>query len=274
MQERRMTDTIIRDVDIVANTQSLQIAPAVTESAVQLANGANFTIINSSSTTGANLATAVTNAGNGSTVILSGTFQVGAGQGINTAFNQTLMAGNVAVRTASGHVATLSAPATIAGTNVTTNGALITVQAGATLQGLTLSNAFSGGSAGSTVLIAGTANNVKILDNAITVTQSGANVGNALAFQNSNTGTVSGNTLTATGSGTATTMHALVINQATTTVTVSGNTFDATGGNTANQIILSGSAVNAGSTGNVRRNGVCSGTPASGSVSFTDGTSC
>jgi hypothetical protein len=273
MQERRMTDTIIRDVDIVANTQSLQIAPAVTETATQLANGTTFSVIDSSSTTGNNLATAITNAGDNSTVILAGTFQVSGANGINTAFNQTLMAGNVAVRTASGHVATLSTPATIAGTNVATNGALITVQAGGTLQGLTLSNAFSGGTGGSTVRVADTANNVRILDNTITVTQSGNSVGLALTFGASNIATASGNILTATGSGTATTMTSLFMNNATTTVTVSGNTFNATGG-TSNRIVQAGSKVGAGSTGNVRQNGTCTGTPASGSISFTDGTSC
>jgi hypothetical protein len=276
MQERRMTDTIIRDVDIVANTQSLQLAPAITETATQLANGTTFSVINSSSTSGANLATAVTNAGNGSTVILSGTFQLGAIQGVGLAFNQTLMAGNVVVRTASGHVATLATPATIAGTNTTTNGAAVVVNAGGTLQGLNVTNAFSGGAGGSAVLIAGAATNVNILNNTITVTQSGANAGNALAVGasvNPTTGTISGNMLTATGSGTATTMTDLLANISNQTVTVSGNTFNATGG-TSNRIIQSGAAINAGSTGNVRQNGVCTGTPASGSVSFTDGTSC
>src|SRR5262249_45074129 len=163
-----MTDPIIRDVDIVASTQTLQVASSTTESAAQLANGTPFTVINSSSTSGANLATAVTNAGNGSTVILAGKFQVGPFQGIETAFAQPLMAANTAVRPPPARVATLTTPATIAGTNVTTNGALITVQAGTTLQGLTLSNAFSGGTGGTVVLIAGTANNVNILNNTIT----------------------------------------------------------------------------------------------------------
>jgi hypothetical protein len=274
IQERRMTDTIVRDVDIVANTQSLQIAPAVTETASQLANGTTFSVINSNTTTGNNLATAVTNAGNNSTVILSGTFQVSTFNGITTAFNQTLMAGNISVRTASGHVATLSSPATIAGTNVTTNGALMTVQAGGTLQGLTLSNAFSGGTGGSTVIIGDTATGVNILNNSITATQSGASVGIALAFLSHNAGTVSGNTLTATGSGTATTMTSLLFNQASSSATVSGNTFDATGGTSNNWILQAGSVFNAGSTGNVRRGGACTGVPASGSISFTDGTSC
>ena len=282
--ERRMEDPIVRDVDIVsqphtASTSSTTSSSSssssdLVETATATSGGSAFTILNSGSTSGNSLATAITNAGSNATIILSGTFNVSTGNGINTGFNQTIESGAIGVRTASGHTATLNTSASIIGTNVASNGnSLITVQAGTALKGLTITDNFSGGTAGQTVLIAGTATGVNISNNTITVTQSGNAVGNALAFQNSNTGTVSGNTLTATGSGSATTMTALIANQSTTTITVSGNTMSASGG-TTNDIVQSGANFNSGSTGNVRGSGVCSGTAASGAVSFTNGTSC
>lgn len=278
--ERRMEDPIVRDVDIVdqshASTTTTTTSSSVVETATQLSGGTSFTVLNSSSTSGNSLATALTNAGNGSTVILNGTFNVTAGNGISLAFNQTVKAGSISVQTPSGHTATLSTSATIAGTNVNTNGTLVQVNAGGTLQGLTISNAFSGGTGGSAVLWAGASTGVNIINNTITVTQSGANGGQALALSGNaspSNGTVSGNTLTATGSGTATTMSALVANTANQTLTVSGNTMSASGG-TTNNVVLSGGSFNSGSTGNVRGSGVCSGTPNSGSIGFTNGTSC
>lgn len=63
MQERRMTDPIVRDVDIVAQSATVQQTPAVTEMATATASGQAITGISSASTSGAALPGAVAAAG-------------------------------------------------------------------------------------------------------------------------------------------------------------------------------------------------------------------
>lgn len=264
--ERRMADPVMRDIDIVSQSGTFG-AP---ETATQTADGGSLTVLNSTSTSGAGLATAVTNAGNNSTVLLSGTFQTTST--VSLATGQTLT-GAVTVRSASGRLATVSTGATVNGGNLAST---VQVNAGGTLSNLTVTNAFSGGTGGRAVLVADGSTNVTIANNTITATQSGANAGVALGIGQNTSVTVRGNTLTATGSGTATTMTALGANNTNTTLTVVNNTISASGGGTANNMVWvdTGTTINAGSTGNTRGSGVCNGTPASGSVGFTDGTAC
>lgn len=265
--ERRMADPVVRDIDVVSQAGQFSAPETVT----QLANGSSFTVLNSASTSGANLSAAVTAAGNNSTVLLSGTFQTTGT--VSLATGQTLT-GAVTVRSASGRLATVSTGATVNASNL---GSTVQVNASGTLSNLTVTNAFSGGTGGRAVLVADGVSNATISNNTITVTQSGANGAVALVLGNNVSAVVRGNTLTATGSGTATTMTALGANVGSPTITVANNTLSASGGGTANNIVWvgAGTVINAGSTGNVRRLGDCEGTPpASGSVSFTDGTAC
>ncbi len=266
-QERRMSAPVVRDVDIVAQAGTFG-AP---ETATRLANGNTFTVFNSASTAGTDLDTAVAAAGANSTVILSGTFNTGADT-VSMANGQTLTAGPVTVRSASGRPATLTTSATIAGTN---SGRTVQINSTGTLSGLTVSNAFSGGTGGRAVDIADGSGNVMVIDNTISVTQSGANAATALGIGQNTTSTVRGNVLTVTGSGAATTMTALGMSNTNTTATVSGNTMSASGGGTNNMVLLgAGTTLNSGSTGNIRGGGACNGTPASGAIGFTDGTTC
>jgi hypothetical protein len=275
-QERRMTDPIVRDVDIVSQVQTI-VTPTVTEAATATADGQTITAISSATTTGANLPAAVTAAGNNSFVVLQGTFNTGASN-VQTRFNQTLMgSGQLAVRTASGRTVTASLPgATIAATNASTNGGAVTLQSGSSLIGMTVTNAFSGGSGGSGVRMADGAGNLTIRNNTILVTQSGANAALGLSGGTGQSNTViSGNTITVTGSGTATTMTALFLNGAGgSAFTIAGNTLSASGGTTNNMVNLNSATINSGSTGNVRGNGACTGAVTSGSILFTNGTTC
>ncbi len=264
-QERRMVAPIVRDVDIVVQGGAYGAA----ETATQLASGSSFTVINSATTTGAGLAADVL--GGGSNIILSGTFQTGTN--VITLNAQSLMAGAISVRSPSGRVATLNTSATIAATNASS--ALLMNAGGGTLSGITVTNAYSGGVGGRAVLVADGVANVTIRNNTLSVTQSGANGALALTFGNNTSGVVSGNTLTATGSGTATAMTALGANGVNTSIMVSGNILSASGGTTNNLVLVgAGTTINAGSTGNVRGSGSCNGTPASGSIVFTNGTAC
>ncbi|MBR9972252.1 inverse autotransporter beta domain-containing protein [Magnetospirillum sulfuroxidans] len=268
--ERRMTDPIVRDIDIVAQAGAF----GATETANQLASGGAFTVLNSATTSGANLAAAVNSAGVGSTVLLAGTFATGTTM-VSTLANQTLT-GTVTVRSASGRTATVNTGAAIQGNNTATQALLINGVNG-TIQGLTISNSSSGGSVSRAIYVADGVTGVTIADNVITATQTGNLQAHALAFGNGTSATIRGNSITATGTGSAVGTRALLANQ-TTAVTVTGNTLSASGAAvSANDVIvLSAGATtfNSGSTSNVRGNGNCSGTALSGSVGFTNGTSC
>ncbi|MCR4377214.1 MAG: right-handed parallel beta-helix repeat-containing protein, partial [Rhodospirillales bacterium] len=266
-RERRMADPIVRDIDVVTQAGAYGASEIVT----QLASGAAFTVLNSATTTGNDLDTAVTAAGASSTVILSGTFQVTTGNTISLANAQTLT-GTATVRNAAGRTATLSTGAAVHGTNVA--GSTVQVNSNGTLSGLTITNAYNDGSGGRAVLVAGGAGGVTIANNTISTSQSGANGAGALTFSAGASGTISGNTLTATGSGTATTMTALGINSGATTVTVTGNSLSASGGTANNMASVGAATINAGSTGNTRGSGTCDGAPTSGSIGFTNGTTC
>jgi hypothetical protein len=271
-QERRMTAPVMRDVDIVTRSH---VASTLVENATATAGGQTITVLNSATTAGNNLATAVAAAPGGSTILLSGTFNVTGGNTVVVDGGRTLRSGATTVRTASGHEAVLTTSATIAGTNVT--GSTVQLVNNATLAGVTVSNAYSG-SGGAAVLLAGGAGNITLLNNTITVTQSGNNAAGALTFGGNNANVlVNGNTITATGSGPATTMTVLGMNSVSIAATITGNTLSASGGINNNYIVwwlANQTTLNAGSTGNVRGSGACNGTPANGSISFTNGTTC
>ncbi len=267
-QDRRMTDRIVRDVDIVTQARTTQ-TPTIVETATQTAGGKAITVINSATTAGNDLDSAVTAAGNNSTVILNGTFQVSGPNSISLAFGQSLMGGAIDVRTASGRVATLNSAASIIGTNLPST--VVTVNAGGTLSGLTVTST-TGSYA---VRVADGATGATIANNTINSIQSANNAAIALALGQNTSATVIGNTLTATGSGPATTMTAFSANVSNINVTFSGNTLNASGGATNNMVWLAGgTTINAGSTGNVRGSGNCTGAPASGFIGFTDGSTC
>lgn len=268
--ERRMTDPIIRDIDIVSQAGTFGAG----ETTSQLASGGTFSVVSSGTTSGADLATAVNTAGAGSTVLLAGTFSTGTTT-VSTLANQTLT-GSLTVRSGSGRVATINTGAAIQGSN-TANYAVLVNGVNGTIQGLTISNSSGSGSVSRAIYVADGVTGVTIANNTISATQTGTLQAQALAFGNNTSGTISGNAITATGTGSAANARALIVSS-TTTATVTGNTLSASGSAvSANDVIVLSSGAttfNSGSTGNVRSNGACSGTSASGSVSFTNGTTC
>ncbi len=263
--ERRMTDPVVRDIDVVAQAGSFG-AP---ETATQFASGATFSVINSASTSGAALPGAVTALANNSTVILAGTFNTTAS--VNLTGNKSLMAGTMTVRSPSGRLATLNTPAaTISSSDAVTT----TIQATGnnTISGLTIIGTDTGGGAQGIAMSSG-AGNINILNNTITVTQTGPNSVVGITADNNANVVVSGNTITVTGfAGQA--ARAVNLNTATT-VTVSGNALSASGGLNNFALDITGTTINtAGSAGNVLVLGTCTGAPTSGSVSFANGTTC
>lgn len=265
--EQRMEDPIVRDVDVVSETRT-EATPTIAETATQTSSGTSFTVINSTSTSGAALPGAVAGLANNSTVLLAGTFNVSAT--VDLSGNKSLMAGSITVRTPSGHTAVLNTPATISSSNL-----LRTIQAPGnnTISGLTIVSTDNGGGA-LAIALNSTGANYDILNNTITMTETGANGISAIASDRNPNLVISGNTFTLTGGTTATAVNLPVVAAPVTTATVSGNTFDVSGATNNFLVNTSNAVINAGSTGNVRIAGTCTGTAASGSVGFTDGTTC
>lgn len=271
VQERRMTAPVMRDVDIV--TQS-RVSSTLVETATTTAGGQAFTVLDSGTTTGAALPGAVAGLPGGSTILLSGTFNTTA-TSVDLSGSKSLIAGNVTVLTPSGRTAVLNSPATISNSNNALN-FIIEAPGNNTISGLTISGTRAGG-VGYGIHINDTAGNVSILNNTITMTQTGNTsiLGIAALRQNQNV-TISGNTVTVVGKA-GFNAEGLDIRGSTgpASATVSGNMLNVSGG--ANNYAVrvdNQTTINAGSTGNVLVSGTCFGTTASGSVVFTDLTTC
>ena len=103
-----MTAPVVRDVDIVTGNRTVTTAtPGTTETATETSGGSAITVLDSATTTGANMRTAVVTAGANSTVILSGTFNTTATTMVQS--GQTIIGGGtLAVRSPSGRTATLT----------------------------------------------------------------------------------------------------------------------------------------------------------------------
>jgi len=276
-QERRMTDYVVRDVDIVTETKTTR-APAIVETATHTADGSAITVIDAATTPGADLATAVANAGDDSTVIMQGAFTTtvaSAADVVQLQTGQTMMgAGKLAVTTQSGRTAVLTvAPG--ASINVGMNdfvGPAVSMGTDSTLTGMTI-NAFD--VAGVTAVDGVEAWGVSgatITNNVISVT---ASTSNALAVRliNSTDALVSGNTIAA--NRTSTGGAAIALQMLNSSATVAGNSFDAIGG-TPYGVYRADSTTSPGSTGNVVINGApCQVSGVNiGTIGFTNGTTC
>ncbi len=282
MQERRMTDTIIRDVDIVANAQSIQVAPSISESATTTANGQTITVLTTSNTTGANLPTAITTAGANSTVILSGSFTTNSNStGVVTLQSgQTVMgSGTLGLRTASGRTVTanLSNSASITG-NVGNANYTIQMANSSTLTGLTINNTNSNGAANALGIRANNVSDATISNNVITATETSTGPAHGIDIIGTSTNVlVTGNTITATTAGGGNAIAVQVNDPSHPSATISNNTLSASGGTTENAVVdLSHANILSGSTNNVKSRGNCvvSSAGVGTTVGFTDGTTC
>lgn len=104
--ERRMTDPIIRDIDIVSQAGTFTTAEEITETA----DGKTITLLNSDTTTGANLATAIANAGVNSTIVLNGDY-TGVNSVATVQDGQTIIGGGALdIKTPSGRSIAVAIP--------------------------------------------------------------------------------------------------------------------------------------------------------------------
>lgn len=103
VMERRMTDAIVRDVDIVSNTADATRATdetlTTTEAAISDWNGASvttFTQIDGATQTGSDLQAALDTAGTGGVILINGTVSTAAGITLNA--GQTVLGGGTVLR--------------------------------------------------------------------------------------------------------------------------------------------------------------------------------
>ena len=256
--ERRMTDPVVRDIDIVTRASTF----STTETATETASGQKLAVVNSATTAGADLDEAVAAAGANSTVLLSGSFTTTAT--IRMQPGQTLMgAGTLTIRSPSGRTATLTNPAATVQTSAVITA--IEMAANSTLMGMTVSNSWSGGV--SNTAIEAYQPGAVIRGNVITATNSDLS-GWAVGIGGGVDGIIDGNTIVVRSNGPL--IYAIFASN-NANVTVSGNTID------SNLYSIDGNnhtSFTAASTGNVLIGGGCNAHAAAGKVYFTDGSSC
>ncbi|WP_412776743.1 inverse autotransporter beta domain-containing protein [Thalassospira lucentensis] len=268
--ERRMTDPVIRDIDIVSQSGAFGAPETVTETA----DGQAITVLDSKTTTGAGLAAAVAAAGNNSTVILSGNYSTGTTT-TTLQSGQTLMGtGTLNIRSPSGKTATLTTPgATISGTPTGANGT-ITMANNSTLTGMTVSDSDTTDNAIGIGIVS--VDGAKLINNTITSNQTGVGGVSAHAIRvlNSTNITISGNTLT---SRTASNISS-TLNITNSSVKITDNTLDATAAaaGTVAHTLMSTADIQSGSSGNTVKNGDCvvNSVGTGGVVSYTNAANC
>lgn len=269
--ERRMADPVIRDVDVVS--QSGTFGPA--ETATTTSGGA-ITVLDSTSITTANLGTAVANAGANSTVILQGSYTGMNNSKITLQSGQTLMAGGtMVVKSPSGRTATITmGSASISGTGQVASSVASLIQMGnnSTLDGITLSNTANGGNGVATILVSGVSN-VTIKNSTLTASTTGNSSTPIFIESGASNVTITGNTLSAIGGGSQRAAGGAMMNVASN-VTFSNNSVSASNSTDLVSLFVR-DVTNLSGSGNTRNSGNCvtSGTN-TGSVSFTDSTTC
>ncbi len=278
-QERRMTAPIIRDVDIVTGTRVTASTPAMVETATT-SGGQAITVVNDTSAYGATLTDELTAAGANSTVILSGTFSTTATTTLQS--GQTVMGGgSLAVKSASGHTATLSLPggtvnATIGGVGAAASNPGFMMANNSTVDGLNISLTRSGGSGAFGVYVTNVSG-ATIRNSTITGRETGGNASEGVTVGNATSNiTISNNTISAVGTAGQSAIAFIIANGGGgAAATVTGNTLSATGGGNNWAVVQNGGTFNAGSTGNVKSAGTCNVVAAgTGTLYFTDSTTC
>jgi hypothetical protein len=274
-QERRMTAPIQRDVDIVAQAG----AYGAPETATQTAGSQSLTVITADDGDGT-LTDELAAAGDNSTVILTGTFNVTSNTTLRP--GQTVMgAGSLIVMSPSGRSATLATPgATISGSVISNSAGMVAMANDSTLAGMTVINTYSGMFAQG--VWANSVTGARILDNSITAIQTGNGAAQGIiVYGTSSNVTVSGNTVTARRTAApADNAWAVAVygtGGAHAGALVTGNTLSASGSALQNRAVyLTQANILPGSSGNTAVAGSCGvGTAGIGStVTFTNAPAC
>lgn len=257
-QERRMTAPVMRDVDIVTQSQSILSTPEVVETATQTTDGQTITVINSATTSDLNAALAT--AGADSTALLSGTFDTSANNGttVNLQSGQTVMGrGTLTVQTPSGRTATLNktSTATITGYYSATSKPIIEMAADSTLSGMTIQQ-IGVGANNQLGIHANGKTGVAIVNNTISISHDQVGM-TGVYLENGSSATIRGNTITAFNNNNSGTAMGVRLNQSSALIADNAFAVSNTGGGgmvatiyRQNGTALSPSAILPGSTGN------------------------
>lgn len=261
VQERRMMDPIVRDIDVVTQAG----AYGRSETATETTDGQTITVLRSAEiadTTALN--TALTNAG-ANTVIVADRIDVTAT--VLMASGQTLIgSGEVGLRTPSGITATATVSGGAFAATDTSLPYMLNAYNNSHIKGMTLSNSNSDGT-GTFVLSAQNQSNV-IIENS-TITAFGATGGGVgIDALNATDIIVRNNTITASSNNAG--AVGIRINGASN-ATVANNSFSLS--TSSLKTVVSGNgttSINAGSTGNTTNDGTCNFSSApTGSVGFS-----
>ncbi|WP_424688407.1 MAG: inverse autotransporter beta domain-containing protein [Halarcobacter ebronensis] len=170
--ERRMTTPIIRDIDIVSQAGIFEAPQKVTQDA----NGNSINMISSTNISGADLKSIIENAGENTTIVLSGEFS-GVNNITTLKEGQSIIGkGNVEITTPAGQKVSIPTPgASITGkggyTTLTASNVFFRMSSNTSLIGITAHNTDTSGS-GTAIVHMKDANNVTIKDNTLSVTSS------------------------------------------------------------------------------------------------------
>jgi len=273
--ERRMTDPIIRDIDVVSQAGQFSDASEIT----QTADGETITLLNSDSTSAADFATAIANAGTNSTVILSGAY-TSINSMTTVQDGQTIVGGGaIAIKTPTGRSVTVAIPdASISGEGDNGSGGpnrFFEMADNSSLIGVTASI----NRAGSTVIahIDGK-QNVTIRDNTLTSTVS-ASTASAFLIKNSHNITIDSNDVSIVANGSTGQFIAFTDNNSN--ISVNNNSVSMTGSiltTDQHYILLAGGVTinnlsGTGNRSNIARCYIVSTYTITGSIT-TNGTTC
>lgn len=267
-QESRMTERVVRDLDVVT-----QVTGGPAELATQTADGRSLSVISSSTTTGADLASAVAGAGANSHVILSGTFDTNAPVRLQT--GQTLMgAGATIVSSASGRSATLYTQAATINSAISGNQAAVEMADYSTFSGMVVHRQNPGSFGNPIAIVARNVNHATITNNAVSTTSAG-HTAFGISARWSNNVTIADNIVAVEH---YTDGNVTGVQMFMSSGTVRGNSIDARASDVVNTraVHIYEANIFTGSTGNTIVNGRCdAAAPGFGvAVEFTNAPAC
>ncbi|WP_254869698.1 inverse autotransporter beta domain-containing protein [Thalassospira sp. HF15] len=275
--ERRMTDPIIRDIDVVSQAGQFSEASEVT----QTADGETITLLNSNSTSAGDFATAIANAGANSTVVLSGNY-TNINSTTTVQDGQTIVGGGALdIKTPTGRSVTVAIPdASISGEGAVPGGGanrFFDMADNSSLIGIT-ANLTKAGSTAIAKIVG--KQNVTIRNSKLTTTTTGGSTtASIFEIEDSHNVTIENNNISVVADG-STAQLLSIRGSNNSNISIDDNTVSITGtAGTKKYIVLAGSVeiTNLSGTGNTSNITACS-TGASGytitGTVTTSGTTC
>ena len=272
--ERRMTDPIIRDIDIVSQAGQFTEAEEITSTA----DGNAITLVSSATTSSTDLANTISTAGANSTVVLNGSF-TNVNDRLDVQDGQTIMGtGNLDVKTPSGRTVTITTPgASLSGDGAPPAGFgtphhIFNMAANSRLVGVTVTVSGPATEAVTAVRIDGV-DNVEIINSTLTTTATDNTVFGIQVLGNAQNTVIRGNTITTSSNRDFAYALSAV---GSDNLVFENNTLNVSGATNNHLIFFNSNNTNLSGSGNSGNLSTCSvgGGTNTGSISFTNGTTC